>query len=123
MVIFVETLKAMSNGNIIKVQVELHKEIKKNGAARSLRAALWRFAQLCHMIRPQKGKPYVNNLIPCIVKISERSEESLHETMALSLPKIMDVLGSFTADNDVKVRTNSQVASTHTSFAPFILNL
>lgn len=102
----------MSNGNIIKVQVELHKEIKKNGAARSLRAALWRFAQLCHMIRPHKGKPYVSNLIPCINKISERAEESLHETLALSLPKIMDVLGSFTTDNDVKVCTKSQYFKT-----------
>lgn len=93
----------MTNGNIIKIQLELHKEIKKNGSARTLRAALWRFAQLCHMIRPHKGKPYVNNLIPCIVKIAERSEESLHETMANSLPKILDALGSFTADNDIKV--------------------
>lgn len=26
----------------------------KNGASRSLRAALWRFAELSHLIRPQK---------------------------------------------------------------------
>ena len=26
----------------------------QNGASRSLRAALWRFAELAHLIRPQK---------------------------------------------------------------------
>lgn len=44
-------LQAMMDNNIVKVQVELHKEIKKNGSVRSLRAALGRFAQLAHMIR------------------------------------------------------------------------
>lgn len=93
----------MTNGNIIKVQLELHKEIKKNGSVRPLRAALWRFAQLCHMIRPHKGKAYVTNLLPCIVKISERTEEQLLETLASSLSKIMEALGSFMSDNDIKV--------------------
>lgn len=37
--------------NMGKVNLELHKEIKRNGSARSLRAALWRFAELAHMIR------------------------------------------------------------------------
>lgn len=93
----------MSNGNIGKVQIELHKEIKKNGAARSLRAALSRFSQLAHLIRPHKGKPYVTNLIPCIIKITEREEEMIQETLANSLPNIMNSLGSFTTDNDIKV--------------------
>lgn len=96
-------IRAMTNGNVIKVQLELHKEIKKNGSERSLRAALWRFAQLCHMIRPHKGKAYINNLVPCIVKISERSEESIHETLANSLTKIMESLGCFTSDSEIKV--------------------
>jgi hypothetical protein len=41
----------MMDSNIMKIHVELHKEIKENGSARSLRAALWRFAELAHMIR------------------------------------------------------------------------
>lgn len=40
--------------NLGRLQVELYKELKKNGASRSLRAALWRFADMCHLIRPQK---------------------------------------------------------------------
>lgn len=93
----------MNNNNIGKVQFELHKEIKKNGSARSLKAALVRFAQLAHLIRPHKGKAYVTNLVPCIIRISEREEEFIHETLATCLPHIMSALGCFTADNDVKV--------------------
>ena len=44
-------LQAMADTNIVKIQVELHKEIKKNANPRPLRAALWRFAELCHLIR------------------------------------------------------------------------
>nr|CAD7591332.1 unnamed protein product [Timema genevievae] len=185
---------AMLDNNVVKIQVELHKEIKKNGNARTLRAALWRFAELCHMIRrsvptfawrdwkttlstpnrdsnpgisvisspvycegdtldhavteagciqkfivslcnvatlcagsntmlqhshavhgcllliwcscplhrPQKGKPYVLNLIPCILHIAQRTEEPVLETLAVAMPKIFAALGNFTSDNDVK---------------------
>lgn len=96
-------IKAMSDENIGKILLELHKEIKKNGAARSLRAALTRFGKLCHLIRPHKGKAYITNLVPSLVKITEREEEMVHETLGITLPKIMDALGPFTSDNDIKV--------------------
>ncbi|XP_023290265.1 huntingtin [Orussus abietinus] len=96
-------IRAMTNGNILKVQVELYNEIKRNGPARSLRAALWRFAILSHAIRPMKGKTYVSNLIPCIVIIAERTEESVINTLSTSLPMILKTLGPFMTDNDVKV--------------------
>ncbi|XP_022909585.2 huntingtin [Onthophagus taurus] len=95
-------IRVLNVDNIGKIQLELHKEIKKNAAARSLKAALWRFGNLAHMIRVYKGKPYVVNLIPCIVKISEREEEFLHDTLTESLPKILKILGCFTNDGDVK---------------------
>jgi len=37
-----------------RLQVELYKEIKKNGPSRCVRAALWRFAELAYLILPQK---------------------------------------------------------------------
>ncbi|XP_017781525.1 PREDICTED: huntingtin [Nicrophorus vespilloides] len=95
-------IRAMGNSSITKIQIELHKEIKSNGSARSLRAALWRFALLAHHIRPHKGKPYVINLVPCIVKILERTEELVHETLANSMGNIMKTLGCFTMDRDIK---------------------
>jgi hypothetical protein len=53
--------------------------------------------------RPQKGKPYVVNLIPCIIHIARRTEEPVLETLAAAMPKIFKALGNFTSDNDVKV--------------------
>lgn len=49
----------MADSNIVKIQVELHKEIKKNGNPRPLRAALWRFAELCHLIRYKQEKYFI----------------------------------------------------------------
>ncbi|XP_012166671.2 huntingtin isoform X2 [Bombus terrestris] len=95
-------IRAMADSNIVKVQIELYNEIKRNGPARTLRAALWRFGLLSHMIRPTRGKAYVSNLIPCIVNIAHRSEESVIETLSQSLPLIMKALGPFMTDNDIK---------------------
>ncbi|XP_034181194.2 huntingtin [Osmia lignaria lignaria] len=95
-------IRAMADSNVVKVQIELYNEIKRNGPARTLRAALWRFGLLSHMIRPTRGKAYVSNLIPCIICIARRSEESVIETLSQSLPLIMKALGPFMTDNDVK---------------------
>lgn len=93
----------MVDSNIVKIQIELYNEMKRNGAARTLRAALWRFGLLSHMIRPTRGKAYVSNLIPCVVIIAHRSEDTVIETLSQSLPLIFKVLGPFMTDNDVKV--------------------
>ena len=49
----------MTDSNVVKIQVELHKEIKKNGNPRPLRAALWRFAELCHLIRYEEEALFI----------------------------------------------------------------
>ncbi|KAL0105126.1 hypothetical protein PUN28_016641 [Cardiocondyla obscurior] len=95
-------IRAMVDSNIVKIQIELYNEIKRNGPARVLRAALWRFGLLSHMIRPSRGKAYVANLIPCIVIIAHRSEDTVIETLSQSLPLICKVLGPFMTDKDVK---------------------
>ncbi len=76
-----------------RLQVELYKEIKKNGAARCLRVALIKFGELSSLIRPQKGRAYVTNLLPCLVRVARRQEESVHEAMAIALPRMFAVLG------------------------------
>ncbi|XP_064193966.1 huntingtin-like [Anguilla rostrata] len=95
-------IKALMDSNLPRLQLELYKEIKKNGAARSLRAALWRFAELCHLVRPQKCRPYLVNLLPCLTRISKRPEEAVQETLAAALPKIMAPLGRFANDGEIK---------------------
>ncbi|XP_076067326.1 huntingtin isoform X2 [Oratosquilla oratoria] len=95
-------VRGLSETHLGKIQVELYKEIKKNGPVRSLRAALNRFAVLCHHIRPQKCRAYVQNLLPCLIRMARRQEEPLLETLASSLDKILPTLGHFTNDNEIK---------------------
>ncbi|XP_066576205.1 huntingtin isoform X3 [Amia ocellicauda] len=96
-------IKALMDSNLPRLQLELYKEIKKNGASRSLRAALWRFAELSHLVRPQKCRPYLVNLLPCLTRISKRPEEAVQETLAAAIPKIMAALGNFANDGEIKV--------------------
>lgn len=95
----------MTDSNLGRLQVELYKEIKKNGNCRALRAALRRFAELCIFIRPQKCRVYIVNLIPCIIALAQRMEETLQETMSLAVEKMFPVLGQFTNYAETKVGT------------------
>ncbi|MEE6462620.1 hypothetical protein FKM82_001656 [Ascaphus truei] len=110
-----KVVKALMDTNLPRLQLELYKEIKKNGAARSLRAALWRFAELAHLVRPQKCRPYLVNLLPCLTRISKRHEESVQETLAAAIPKIMAAFGNFANDNEIKVLLKSFLANLKSS--------
>uniref|UniRef100_A0A7N8X0X9 Huntingtin n=1 Tax=Mastacembelus armatus TaxID=205130 RepID=A0A7N8X0X9_9TELE len=108
-------IKALMDSNLPRLQLELYKEIKKNGASRSLRAALWRFAELAHLIRPQKCRPYFVNLLPCLTRITKRQEETVQETLSAAVPKIMVALGHFANDGEIKVLLKSFVANLKSS--------
>ncbi|XP_072534605.1 huntingtin isoform X5 [Salminus brasiliensis] len=108
-------IKALMDSNLPRLQLELYKEIKKNGASRSLRAALWRFAELAHLVRPQKCRPYLVNLLPCLTRITKRQEETVQETLAASMPKILAALGHFANDGEIKVLLKAFVANLKSS--------
>ncbi|KAB0354510.1 hypothetical protein FD755_023048 [Muntiacus reevesi] len=110
-----KVIKALMDSNLPRLQLELYKEIKKNGAARSLRAALWRFAELAHLVRPQKCRPYLVNLLPCLTRTSKRPEESVQETLAAAIPKIMASFGNFANDNEIKVLLKAFIANLQSS--------
>ncbi|KAF6371843.1 huntingtin [Rhinolophus ferrumequinum] len=110
-----KVIKALMDSNLPRLQLELYKEIKKNGAARSLRAALWRFAELAHLVRPQKCRPYLVNLLPCLTRTSRRPEESVQETLAAAIPKIMASFGNFANDNEIKVLLKAFLANLKSS--------
>ncbi|XP_040191278.1 huntingtin isoform X2 [Rana temporaria] len=110
-----KVVKALMDSNLPRLQLELYKEIKKNGAPRSLRAALWRFAELAHLVRPQKCRPYLVNLLPCLTKICKRQEESVQETLAAAIPKIMSAFGNFANDHEIKVLLKAFVANLKSS--------
>jgi len=48
-------------------------------------------------------RPYVVNLLPCLVRICQRPEEMVHETLAAAMSKISPVLISFMTDMETKV--------------------
>ncbi|XP_055988635.1 huntingtin isoform X2 [Sorex fumeus] len=110
-----KVIKALMDSNLPRLQLELYKEIKKNGASRSLRAALWRFAELAHLVRPQKCRPYLVNLLPCLTHTSKRPEESVQETLAAAIPKIMASFGNFANDNEIKVLLKAFIANLRAS--------
>ncbi|CAH1783183.1 unnamed protein product [Owenia fusiformis] len=101
------TIKTLLDNNLGRLQVELYKEIKKNGSSRCLRAALWRFADMCHLIRPQKCRPYVVNILPCLARICRRHEDAIQETLQTAMHKICPVLMSFSTDSEIKVLLKS----------------
>ena len=74
--------RSLGESNIGRLQVEMYKEIKKNGSQRCVRAAISRFSQLSKHIRPAKCRPYLVNLLPCLETLAQRSEEQVHETLA-----------------------------------------
>ncbi|EPY80841.1 hypothetical protein CB1_000531010 [Camelus ferus] len=88
---------------------------EQNGAPRSLRAALWRFAELAHLVRPQKCRPYLVNLLPCLARASKRPEESVQETLAAAVPKIMASFGNFANDSEIKVLLKAFIANLKSS--------
>ncbi|XP_021116025.1 huntingtin isoform X3 [Heterocephalus glaber] len=110
-----KVIKALMDSNLPRLQLELYKEIKKNGAPRSLRAALWRFAELAHLVRPQKCRPYLVNLLPCLTRTSRRPEESVQETLAAAIPKIMASFGNFANDNEIKILLKAFIANLKSS--------
>ena len=120
-----------SGTNVGRMQVELYKEIKKNGSSRSLRSALTKFAAICDQIRPQKCRAYIVNLIPCLIKIaSTRKEEAVHETLADTMKIIFSYLGHYTNDNEghqlLKTFLNNltdQSASIRRSTASILISL
>lgn len=62
-------INALRDSHSGRLQVELYKEIKKTGSARCLAVALSRFSRLARLIRPQKCRAFVVNLMPPIVKV------------------------------------------------------
>lgn len=56
------------------------------------------------------------NLLPCLTRTSKRPEESVQETLAAAVPKIMASFGNFANDNEIKVRLSPQVTREEESY-------
>jgi hypothetical protein len=49
-----KTIKTLIDSNLARFPADLYRFLRKNGSERSLRAALTRFAEICHLIKPHK---------------------------------------------------------------------
>ncbi|ESO07434.1 hypothetical protein HELRODRAFT_170769 [Helobdella robusta] len=96
-------IKSLTETHISRIQVELYKEIKKNGASRSLKAALIKFGNLCHHIRSQKCRPYLVNILPCLSRISQRSDESIQECLLSFMHNISSILIPYATELEIKM--------------------
>ena len=84
-----------------RIQIELFREIKRNASSRRVKAAIVRFAELAYLIKPQKCRAYVMNLLPLLISIFKREEESIQESLITSVPKIVSVLGPFFSETEL----------------------
>lgn len=90
-----------SNGSIVRVQVDLYHEIKKNGNEKALRVCLALFGHYCGAIKQRKGKIYAQNLLPCIFAISKRRETQVLESLATFVKVFTEKLESYMTDGEV----------------------
>lgn len=64
---------------------------------------------MCSHCDPSHLRPYLVNLLPCLSRITKRQEETVQETLAAAMPKIMGALGHFANDGEIKVSTQQQL--------------
>lgn len=61
---------------------------------------------LLSRLSPLWCRPYLVNLLPCLSRITKRQEETVQETLAAAIPKIMSALGNFANDGEIKVSSS-----------------
>ena len=77
--------------------------VLQNGEPRSLCVALECFSSLFPFTRPSKCSVYAQNLIPVILRLISRHEESLHDALQDALLKILPTLSPFVSVANIKV--------------------
>lgn len=72
------TITTLIDTHLGRLQVELYKTIKKeNIPIRTLRAALSKFSDLSHMVKPLKRRVFVKSLLPSLHRIMKMPGESI----------------------------------------------
>ena len=104
-----KTIKTLLDTNLIRLQYDLFRFLRKNGPERSLRGALVRFAELAHLIKTHKCRMFVEFLIKenTLSKIALRQEESIQTVLVDSMTKICSALCWSMTDNEIKTLIHS----------------
>ncbi|KAK4002443.1 hypothetical protein OUZ56_004272 [Daphnia magna] len=98
-----KVIKALLPLHSNRILVELCKQIKKSESPRILKLSMNRFAELCHLARPQKRRAYLANLFNAISVVASRKEEMLHESLSYFICKVFPVMGIFAFENETKI--------------------
>ena len=114
-------LKELMSTHFARVQLDLFHELKKvpifyhnvefmpspfslqNGESRSLCVALDCFSSLFPFTRPSKCSVYAQSLVPVLLKLIGREEESLHDALQDAFLKILPTLTPFMSFMNIKV--------------------
>ncbi|XP_055610862.1 huntingtin isoform X2 [Uranotaenia lowii] len=96
---------AEGHGALVRIQIDLYHEIKKNGHERSLRICLNLFGHYCDRIKQRKGETYAKNLLPCMFAISKRRETQVLESLASFVKMFSEKLESYMTDWEVMKMT------------------
>ena len=75
----------------------------QNGESRSVCVALDCFSSLFSHTRPSKCGTYAQNLVPVLLRLISRQEESVHEGLLEALSKILPTLVPFMSIVNIKV--------------------
>ena len=122
-----KTIKSLFETHLARFQNDLCKYLRRSvvvssvassGAAtgrpvgeRSLRSSLARFAELCHLVKPAKGRAYVELLLRdnTLGKIVSRGDESLQNTLVAVVNKICGAFGWCMTHNETNVSCIIQI--------------
>ena len=108
-----ECLNKLINSKFIeysaKIQNELVKELKNESNSFSVVSALNRLTAISHLMRPSRSKAFFVNLVPCLIKLSEQTEDELIQE---SLNEHIDVL----MQRFIKFGSESEVTSLLNAF-------
>lgn len=104
-----KTFKSLIDSCLSRFPADLYRFIRKNGPERSIKGALTRFAELCHLIKPHKCRVYVDFIIKenTLSKIANRTEESIQSVLVPSMNKICSAFCSSMTDKEIKILIQS----------------
>lgn len=105
------SLKRCVHGNVYFLRSMLMPP--QNGETRSLCVALECFSSLFPFTRPSKCSVYAQNLVPVLLRLISREEESLHDALQDAFLKFLPTLTPFMSLANIKV--NSRYVSEHCS--------
>ncbi len=102
-------IKTLLDTNLIRLQYDLFRFMRRNGPDRSLRAALTRFAELAHLIKTHKCRMFVDFLVKenTLSKIAARQDDLIQACLVDAMTKICSSFCWSMTNNEVKTLLHS----------------